>query len=60
MFANRPAVVDEDYREPYNIWKETLGHRDKRINIEDQNEYNGEFAILLYLRIFLSISNINL
>ncbi|CAK1588230.1 unnamed protein product [Parnassius mnemosyne] len=35
----RPAVVDEDYREPYNIWKETLGRRDKRDN-SDQNEYN--------------------
>ncbi|CAG4929735.1 unnamed protein product [Parnassius apollo] len=35
----RPAVVDEDYREPYNIWKETLGRRDKRDNL-DQNEYN--------------------
>ncbi|XP_038216846.1 discoidin domain-containing receptor 2-like isoform X2 [Zerene cesonia] len=34
----RPAVVDEDYREPYNIWRETLG-RQKREN-HDQNEYN--------------------
>ncbi|XP_049885499.1 epithelial discoidin domain-containing receptor 1-like [Pectinophora gossypiella] len=35
----RPAVVDEDYREPYNIWRETLGRRDKR-DSHDQNEYN--------------------
>ncbi|XP_061382447.1 uncharacterized protein LOC116777520 [Danaus plexippus] len=35
----RPAVVDEDYREPYNIWRETLGRRDKQ-EIHDQNEYN--------------------
>ncbi|XP_014369691.2 epithelial discoidin domain-containing receptor 1 [Papilio machaon] len=35
----RPAIVDEDYREPYNIWKETLGRRDKRY-VPDQNEYN--------------------
>ncbi|XP_037300018.1 discoidin domain-containing receptor 2 [Manduca sexta] len=35
----RPAVVDEDYREPYNIWRETLGRRDKR-EVHDQNEYN--------------------
>ncbi|XP_060809690.1 epithelial discoidin domain-containing receptor 1-like [Amyelois transitella] len=35
----RPAVVDEDYREPYNIWRETLGRRDKR-ELHDQNEYN--------------------
>ncbi|KAL4705683.1 hypothetical protein ACJJTC_018756 [Scirpophaga incertulas] len=35
----RPAVVDEDYREPYNIWRETLGRRDKR-EAHDQNEYN--------------------
>ncbi|XP_039763688.1 epithelial discoidin domain-containing receptor 1-like [Pararge aegeria] len=35
----RPAVVDEDYREPYNIWRETLGRRDKR-EMYDQNEYN--------------------
>ncbi|XP_063837833.1 discoidin domain-containing receptor 2-like [Ostrinia nubilalis] len=35
----RPAVVDEDYREPYNIWRETLGRRDKR-DAHDQNEYN--------------------
>lgn len=37
----RPAVVDEDYREPYNIWRETLGRRDKR-DTQDQNEYNGK------------------
>ncbi|XP_048488344.1 epithelial discoidin domain-containing receptor 1 isoform X2 [Plutella xylostella] len=38
----RPAVVDEDYREPYNIWRETLGRRQKRdINMaHEQNEYN--------------------
>ncbi|XP_026314364.1 discoidin domain-containing receptor 2-like [Hyposmocoma kahamanoa] len=35
----RPAVVDEDYREPYNIWRETLGRRDKR-ETNEQNEYN--------------------
>ncbi|XP_063394288.1 epithelial discoidin domain-containing receptor 1-like [Cydia fagiglandana] len=35
----RPAVVDEDYREPYNIWRETLGRRDKH-DAHDQNEYN--------------------
>ncbi|XP_075990906.1 discoidin domain-containing receptor 2-like [Anticarsia gemmatalis] len=35
----RPAVVDEDYREPYNIWRETLGRRDKRES-HDQHEYN--------------------
>ncbi|XP_047041032.1 discoidin domain-containing receptor 2-like [Helicoverpa zea] len=35
----RPAVVDEDYREPYNIWRETLGRRDKR-EAHDQHEYN--------------------
>ncbi|KAJ2954435.1 hypothetical protein O0L34_g2705 [Tuta absoluta] len=35
----RPAVVDEDYREPYNIWRETLGRRDK-CDTHDQNEYN--------------------
>ncbi|XP_072931480.1 discoidin domain-containing receptor 2-like [Epargyreus clarus] len=35
----RPAIVDEDYREPYNIWRETLGNRDK-IESYDQNEYN--------------------
>lgn len=40
-------MVDEDYREPYNIWRETLGRRDKRDkrdtrDTHDQNEYNGE------------------
>ncbi|XP_053624086.1 discoidin domain-containing receptor 2-like [Plodia interpunctella] len=34
----RPAVVDEDYREPYNIWRETLGRRDKR-DMHDHHEY---------------------
>lgn len=42
FYCYRPAVVDEDYREPYNIWRETLGRRDKREqNNADQNEYNG-------------------
>lgn len=40
LFVCRPAVVDEDYREPYNIWRETLGRRDKR-ETHEQNEYNG-------------------
>ncbi|XP_050360580.1 discoidin domain-containing receptor 2-like [Nymphalis io] len=35
----RPTIVDEDYREPYNIWRETMGQREK-ISMHDQNEYN--------------------
>lgn len=41
----RPAVVDEDYREPYNIWRETLGRREKRES-HDQNEYNGKIGFI--------------
>lgn len=46
IFHCSPAVVDEDYREPYNIWRETLGRREKR-EIHDQNEYNGKFTSCL-------------